>query len=310
VELGRPHRPTELRDMLARALGDPSLQLAFWLPASGHYVDGEGRPVTPPRADDRRGATVLSHDGHPLAALGYDASLLEEPALVEGVAGAARLALENSRLQAELRARLLEVRESRTRIVAAADAERRRIERNLHDGAQQTLLAVRLAVRLARNRTGEGPEVLDDRLEEIDAELKGALEELRALAHGLHPPVLSEQGLEPALETLARRASLPVQVSCRCPRLATAVETAVYYVAAEALANVIKHAHASGVRIDVALDDGHAVIAVDDDGDGGADPDGSGLRGLRDRVEALDGTFEITSGPTTGTRLRAEIPCE
>jgi signal transduction histidine kinase len=310
VELVRPHRPAELRGMLARALGDPSLDIAFWLPEARRYVDADGEPVPAPQSGAGRGVSVLSHDGEPLAALDYDASLLDDPTLVDHVAAVARLALENSRLQAELRARLLEVRESRSRLVAATDAERRRIERNLHDGAQQTLLALRLAVRLARNRTGGDPEALETQLAEIDAELKGALEELRALAQGVHPPILSEEGLEPALAALARRATIPTRVTCRCPgRLTAPVETAAYYVAAEALANVIKHAHASSVRIDVALTNRHAVVEVDDDGRGGADPLGSGLRGLRDRVEALDGTLEIDSDPGSGTRLRAQIPC-
>ena len=309
VELRAQPGPEELRALLARTLGDPSLELAFWLPDRRIYVDAAGSPK-PLDEDDGRRVSVLRDDSdEPLAALVYDPALLEDPKLLGAVSAAAQFALENSRLQAELRARLHDVRESRARLVTATDAERRRIERNLHDGAQQTLLGLRLAVRLARNRAGD-PQALDTLLADIDEELQGAVEELRTLARGVHPPILSEEGLEPALAALARHAAIPTQVSCDCPqRLPAPVETAAYYVAAEALANVHKHAHASRARIDVALADGRAVIEVSDDGRGGADPQGSGLRGLRDRVEALDGTLGILSTPTTGTRVRAEIPC-
>ena len=309
VELGAAPQPAALRDLLARALGDPSLELAFWLPDRERYVDADGSPVELPD-DTRRRVSVLHHGDEPLAALIYDPALLEDPKLLEAVSAAARLALENSRLQAELRARLLEVRDSRARLVAATDAERRRIERNLHDGAQQTLLGLRLAVRLARNRGDGDAALLDAQLAEIDAELQDAVDELRTLARGVHPAILSDEGLEPALATLARRAPIPTQLSCHCPgRLPATVEAAAYYVAAEALANVHKHAGATTVQIAVALAGGHATIEVSDDGRGGADPLGDGLRGLRDRVEALDGTLRIDSQDGAGTRVRAEIPC-
>jgi signal transduction histidine kinase len=309
LKLDAAPEPAVLRDLLARALGDPSLQLAFWLPDREGYVDADGSPFQLPD-DARRGVSVLRHDDEPLAALIYDPALLEDPKLLESVSAAARLALENSRLQAELRARLLEVRESRARLVSATDAERRRIERNLHDGAQQTLLGLRLAVRLARNRTDGDPGQLDAQLAEIDAELQAALEELRTLARGVHPAVLSDEGLEAALAALTRRATVPTMLRCECPdRLPAQVEAAAYYVAAEALANVHKHAGATSAQIAVAMDDGHATIEVSDDGRGGADPLGSGLRGLRDRVEALDGTLRIDSRDGAGTSVRAEIPC-
>jgi signal transduction histidine kinase len=250
--------------------------------------------------------SILEHDGVTLAALIHDPSVLANPKLLAGVSAAARLALENARLQAELRAQLREVRESRGRIVQAGDDERRRIERNLHDGAQQRLLGIRLALRLARKNAGP----LEPQLAEIDAELGGALEELRTLARGLHPPILTEEGLRPALETLARRAAIPVEVTARrAARFTPAVETAAYYVASEALANAVKHAHASHVRIDLAQVGASAVVEVIDDGAGGADPRGGGLRGLRDRVEALDGSLAIESRHGHGTRLRAEFPC-
>jgi signal transduction histidine kinase len=310
VQLGRPHSPADLRDMLANALGDPSVELAFWLPDAAHYVDSDGRTVPAPERSGTRGVSLVEHDGVPLAALSYDASLLEDPTLVDHVTAVARLALENSRLQAEVGARLLEVRESRARIVAATDAERRRIERNLHDGAQQTLLGLRLALRLARDHSGADRASLEAQLDEIDAELQSAVLELRTFARGVHPPILTEEGLEPALTGLARRAAIPTSVSCDFQaRLPQPVETAVYYVAAEALANTIKHAQASRVQINVSHHDGQAVIEIQDDGHGGADPLGTGLRGLRDRVEALDGRLAIDSTPAAGTRVRAQIPC-
>jgi signal transduction histidine kinase len=309
VDLDAMPEPGALRGLLARTLGDPSLQLVFWLPDRQRYVDEDGAPVELPDGEQQR-VSVLRHAGEPLAALIYDPALSEDPKLLEAVSAAARLALENSRLQADLRARLNDVRESRARLVTATDAERRRIERKLHDGAQQTLLGLRLAVRLARTHQGSDPETLDALLAEIDGELQSAVEELRTLARGVHPAVLSDEGLEPALAALARRTAIPTQVRCECPtRLPAPVETAAYYVASESLANVLKHADASRADIDVSLSNGHAVIEVSDDGRGGADPLGSGLRGLRDRVEALDGALHVDSQAGAGTRVRAVIPC-
>jgi signal transduction histidine kinase len=305
VQLGAQPPAGRVRDLLARALGDPSLELVFWRPGAGSYVDASGLAVALPD-EANRALTLLESDGERLGALVHDPSLLDDPELLEGVAAAARLALDNARLQAELRAQLLEVRASRERIVQAGDIERRRIERNLHDGAQQRLLAIRLALRFARNDAGD----LEPQLAEIDAEVAGTLDELRTLARGLHPPVLEQEGLGPALETLARRAVVPVEIE-RLPttRLPPAVETAAYYVASEALANAGKHAHASHVRIDLRHTDGAAVLEVADDGAGGADTSGSGLRGLRDRVEALDGSLTVESERGRGTRLRAVFPC-
>ena len=310
LELGEASAPTRVRDALSRTLGDPSLELAFWLAHAGGYVDPDGWPVEPAVSGAQRGLVVLESRGEPLAALSYDPMLHDDPQLVDAVAAAARLAIENSRLQADLRAQLRAVRESRARIVSAGDAERQRIERNLHDGAQQRLLGVRVALRLARGHAGDEAE-LDQLLTEADAELAGAIDDLRDLARGVHPAVLVDQGLGPALAMLARRAPVAVEIAAVPPeRLPLPVETAAYYVAAEGLANVAKHAHAAHVRIEVAATDGRAVIELADDGAGGADAaGGSGLRGLRDRIEALEGTLEIESSPGAGTRLRAAMPC-
>jgi signal transduction histidine kinase len=207
-------------------------------------------------------------------------------------------ALANAQSRQELAA-------SRARIVQAGDAERRRLERNLHDGAQQRLVSLALMLRLASRRLGGDPD-----LEKAAEELSLALGELRELARGLHPALLTERGLEPAVESLAARAPLPVEWEIPAERLPEPVEAAAYYVVAEALANVAKYARASEVRVQVSRENGHARIEVADDGVGGAVQDaGSGLRGLADRVEALGGRLVLDSPVGAGTRLRAEIPC-
>ena len=308
VELGSSPRPAQVRDAIARTLGDPSLEIAFWLPEDERYVDPSGRPVDP-HEEPGRALTPLEHDGKRLAVLVHDPSLLDDPELVEAVGAAATLALENARLQVELRAQLAEVRASRARIVQAEDAERRRIERDLHDGAQQRLLGIRLALQLARGRLGRRAAV-DELLAEADAEVVDALDELRALARGIHPAVLTDEGLAPRSRRLG-----PSGAGCGRPgRGATtgsppAVEATAYFVACEALANAVKHAKASRVKIDVTRSNGRVSVAVADDGVGGADPGGPGLRGLRDRVEALDGRLEVASPSGGGTRVTAAIPC-
>jgi PAS domain S-box-containing protein len=218
---------------------------------------------------------------------------------------------ELQRLNAELRAGLDELRASRARIVEAADAERRRLERNLHDGAQQRLVTLSLDLRLARIRVGPDPDDACRLLDGAAVQLAEALAELRELARGIHPAVLSERGLGPALEVLAHRAPLPVDVvSDLGSRLPAPVEAAAYYVVSEALANVAKYAQASAVQVRVARLDETAVIEISDDGVGGADArNGSGLRGLADRVEALHGRLAVESPHGCGTRLLAEIPC-
>ncbi len=218
--------------------------------------------------------------------------------------------LEVESLQAQLQAQLVEVRASRTRIVEAGDAERRRLERDLHDGAQQRLLGVRLALRTARMRLADGStDSVDGGLAAADAEVMDALAELRDLAHGIQPAVLTEEGIGPALAALARRTPVPVQLEVSAGRLPPAVETTAYFVAAESLANIVKHAGASRACVSVDVDDGAVLVAVEDDGCGGADAEGAGLRGLRDRVEAVDGRFFVESSPGGGTRVSATISC-
>jgi signal transduction histidine kinase len=255
--------------------------------------------------------TILGPAEAPVAALVHDPVLLERRALLNAAGAAARLALENERLQAELRAQLAELRASRARIVTAGDEERRRLERDLHDGAQQRLLSLGLALQLARGQLGPDANGAAEILAEADGELHAALEDLRELAHGIHPAVLTEQGLGPALQTLAERSPVPVTiVELPDGRLPAPAEAAAYFLVSEALANIVKYARASRARVSVARVNGGVLVEVDDDGVGGADPErGSGLRGLSDRVHALDGKLEVESPPGRGTRLHAEIPC-
>jgi signal transduction histidine kinase len=311
VQLGEPLPPGRLEQVLALALHDPTLQLAYWLPDRDAFVDAEGRPVELPAGDGDRAVTVLRHDGDPVAALLHDAALGDDPELVQAVAATARLAIENQRLQAEVRAQLEEVRASRARIVAFGDAERRRVERNLHDGAQQRLVNLSLALGIARSQvptTSDGE--LEVALDEAVAELRLALAELRELARGIHPVILSEAGLGPALASLAERSPIPVTVAVApFDRLPARVEETAYYVASEALANAAKHAHATTVMISVRQGDRGLVVEIGDDGVGGADPDGWGLRGLADRVAAVDGRLEVRSPAGEGTCVIAELPC-
>jgi signal transduction histidine kinase len=238
--------------------------------------------------------------------------LREDPELVEAVCAAAGLALENERLQAELRANLDELRASRVRLVEAADVERRRLERDLHDGTQQRLVSISMALGLAASKLGSDPEGARRILDETRKTLGTALEELRELSQGIHPGILTERGLGPALQELAYVAPVPIELTVPLEeRLPEPVEAAVYYLVAEALANVAKYSSATLVSVNVDRRNGQAVVEVSDDGLGGADPArGSGLRGLADRVEALGGAFVVESPQGKGTRLRAEIPCE
>jgi len=256
-------------------------------------------------------ATIVEREGRPVAALVHDAALGDEQ-LVSAVGAAAGLALENERLQADLRARLTELRSSRARIVDAADAERRRLERNLHDGTQQRLVSISMALGLAESKLDADPRAAGQILEEARQALGTALQELRDFSQGIHPPVLTERGLGPALKELVYLAPMAIELDVPDgERLPEPVETAVYYLVAEALANAAKYASADTVSVTVERRNGSAFIEVVDDGIGGADPGkGSGLRGLSDRVEALGGTLAVESAPGFGTRLRAEIPCE
>jgi signal transduction histidine kinase len=310
VELRRDPPPSELRAALARALRDQSLTLAYWLPEYESWADLDGRRVVLSELADGRATTLIDRNDTHVAALLHDPSLDDEPELLDAVVAAAAIALENARLHAELRARLDELRGSRARIVEAGDTERRRLERNLHDGAQQRLVSLSLELGLVARRLAPGSDE-EQRLTAARDELAASLQELRELAQGIHPAVLSDHGLTVALESLATRSPVPVALHVAVDqRLAPPVEVAAYYLVSEALTNVAKYARASSATVEVERRNGTLVVVVADDGVGGADPDGgSGLRGLADRVEALDGHLRVSSHPAEGTTVRAEIPC-
>jgi PAS domain S-box-containing protein len=423
-------RGMPLRDAIADALGDPTLELAYRLEARDQFVDREGRAYELPQPDSGRAASIVERDGRPVGALVHDESLCDEPELIDSVSAAVALALDNERLEAELRAqydflntivntapslllsidpegvirnlnlatvtasghdrddevrgRLFwevfidpdereamiarfraaapdhppaeyenaftnargeprviawrsapvhdetgrvvrivaggldvtlrkqqeqELRASRARIVAAGDEERRRLERNLHDGAQQRLVALSLALRLAQARVASDPGGAIELLAGAADELAQALEDLRELARGIHPAVLTDRGLNAALEGLAARTPLPVELTTLDERLPEPIEAAAYYVVAEAITNVVKHADASSVAVRLAAANGTVTIEVADDGVGAADPSsGTGLRGLADRLAALDGRLRVESPPSGGTRVVAQIP--
>lgn len=300
-----------LRAAVSDALGDPTVKLAYWLEHEERFVGEDGRPTELPASDDpARAATLVRHGDVLVGAIVHERTLDEERELVTAAAGAAALAMENGRLEAELRARVADLEESRARIVTAGLAERRRLERDLHDGAQQRLVALSLQLSLARAAAADDPARAEAILDGASAELEAALAELRELARGIHPAILTDRGLPAAIDALAARSPTPVEVE-RVPeeRLPAPVEAAAYFVVSEALANLAKHAQAHAARVRVERANGHAVVQVADDGRGGADPAGHGLQGLADRLEALDGHLEVVSPAGQGTTIRAEIPC-
>jgi signal transduction histidine kinase len=304
-------RSGQVRDALAAALEDPSLELVFWLPERGRYVDARGHEYELPADDARRAVTTVERDGECVAAIVHDPTLPQMRGHVEAVGAAAALALENERLDAELRARLDELRSSRERMLKIGLEERRRLERDLHDGAQQRLVAMALNIRLARAKLNEDPLAAERLLASAGSELESALEELRELARGIHPAVLTDRGLATALATLASRAPVPVELG-ELPeeRLPESVELVAYFVVAEALTNVAKYAEASHATVNVERDNGRVVVEVTDDGVGGADPGrGTGLRGLVDRLAVVDGRLEVESEHGQGTTVTARIPC-
>jgi signal transduction histidine kinase len=296
VDLGEPGRAGTLRDRLARALGDPSLVLGYWLPDEGRYVDESGSTVELERTG--RALTPIAQDGEPVAVLVHDEAVLGEPALVADVAAATRLAVANARLQAEVRVRVAEVEASRRRIVEVADEQRRRLEQELRQGAEARL--ARVADLLAAPP-----------LDHIGTSLAAARTELRELALGIHPATLTERGLAAAIAELAARSPVRVDVDVPAARLPAAVEAAAYFVCAEGLTNVAKYARAARARVSVRALDGRLSVEVADEGTGGAEPSrGSGLRGLADRVEAIGGSLRLESPPGRGTRLVATLPLD
>jgi signal transduction histidine kinase len=310
VELGGAARSAPVRDALAQALGDPSLVVAYRVGPEESYVDEQGRPVAIPAAGSDRVVTHVEGDGRRVAVLAYDPAAIEDPRLVDAVATAARLTLVNARLRAHVAVQLDDLRESRRRLLDAADDERARLEQRLHDGAERRLDAFAEMLTRARQdarerRDDPGAELLDTAAQELER----ALADVRALARGLHPRTLTERGLRAALRELVEGSPLAVDVKVPSERFASPVEAAAYFACAEALANVGKYARASRVSCTVARGDGSLSVVVEDDGVGGADvAAGTGLRGLADRVNALGGELRVVSPRDGGTVVTAEIP--
>jgi len=301
--------PEDVQAVLRELLSDPGLELLVFLPESQLYVDLGGALRTDTEADGR-GRISIERGGQPLGVVLHDSTIEGNRVLLRRVVEAGGLAVEITRLRVELRRQLAEVEASRARIVAAGHAERRRIERDLHDGAQQRLVSIGLALRHAQHELGTAsPERANSTLNGAVAEVAVAIHELRELAHGL-PPAQLDAGLAPAFRDLARRAPLPVHVQVPRERFDLGVEAAVYFIGCEGLTNAVKHASATKVAITAFRQDGRLVVTVADDGVGGAAPSqGTGLTGLADRVAALGGTLRIDSLPGAGTTLTAELPC-
>ncbi|MDP9331618.1 MAG: histidine kinase [Actinomycetota bacterium] len=311
VELGESPPPGRLREVLAQTLGDPQLQVAYPLGESDRLVDASGRTVDL-AARDGKAVTPLARNGTMVALLLHRQGLLDDPGLVEEVAAAARLALENERLQAEVRAQLEDLRTSRARIVATGDVERRRLERDLHDGAQQRLVGLLLALRLVRAEVGQDQDPgFVSQIDRAEEGLRLAIEELRELAHGIYPAVLADEGLAAAVEALAERASIPIQVvAIPEGRFANPTEAAAYFLVAEATGPIAALTAASGTKVVVEHDGDRLLVEVTEDG--AADPRAdveSRVTDLADRLGALNGRLLIERRPGRGVTIRAEIPC-
>jgi signal transduction histidine kinase len=311
VELGEAQAPGRARDTLADILRDPSLRIAYRRPDSADYVDETGRPISIDAT--AQAVTPIERGGEQIAALLHDPALSGDLDLLRSAVAATRLAVENERLAAEVRAQLEGVRASRVRIVEAGDTERRRVERNLHDGAQQRLLMLSLGMRRLRDRLPDGTDsTVRSQLDDLVDQLQGGIDELRELARGIHPAILSERGIAGAVASLADRSTVPVTIE-HAPeeRFPDPVEATVYFVVAESLANVAKYSSAGRARVSITTTNGTMEVEVVDDGLGGADPArGSGLRGLTDRVEAIGGRLTVESPSGAGTTVRAEVPID
>jgi signal transduction histidine kinase len=307
VREGR-REPEDVGAVIAAALRDPGAELLFRLPASEAYADGRGAMVAEP-ADDGRAATRIEHRGQEIGLLRHEPALLDRPDLLRSVLAAASLAIEVARLRVEVRLQLAEVEESRARVVQAGYEERRRLERDLHDGAQQRLVTLGIVLRRLQRSLPREARILRPALDSAVDEVGGAIEDLRTIAAGVRPPRLDE-GLAAALADLARAAPVPVELEATRERLPPQIEAAAYFVVCEAVTNAVKHAAPSHVRVEAMVASGELRLVVADDGIGGATvAAGTGLMGLADRVEAQGGTLRIHSPPGAGTRIEAEIPC-
>jgi len=301
--------PEEVQDVLRELTGDPRLELLVFLPESQLYVDVNGMPVANPQ-DGQRERIDVERAGFPLGRVLHGGATQQSQTLLRSLIEAGGLAIEIARLHVELRRQLAEVHASRARIVNAGTEERRRLERDLHDGAQQRLVSIGLALRHAQHQLGTSTvERATRTLDEAIVEVKMAIDELRELARGL-PPAQLDAGLAPAFRDLARRVSVPVEVTAPRERFDRSIEGAAYFIGCEGLTNAVKHAQATSISLSARRENGRLVVTVVDDGIGGAEPiAGSGLSGLADRVAALGGALRIDSRPGAGTTLTAELPC-
>lgn len=301
-------------ESLARALRDDSVRVYWWEEDRGRYVDAAGQPMD--SADAGRGHSILpvaSPTGLPIALIRHDRVLTDNMRLLDGVSSALRLSVDNGRLRSDLERTLDQVRQSRQRIVEAGDEARRRIERDLHDGAQQQLVSLGMRLRLAANTAREtGEHRLAEDLEDAIATLNQGLKELRELAHGIHPSLLSQGGLALAVPELAGRCPVPVEVDVQADgRLPELVESTAYFAIAESLANVAKHSRATRAWIRARIEDDRVVIEIRDNGVGGASLDaGSGVLGIADRIEAVGGELELVSPPGSGTTVTVRMPVQ
>jgi signal transduction histidine kinase len=310
IDLGDDHGPQALRAALARTLGDPALELAYRVDAHAGWVDEAGQPVqlTARDGDGRRAVTLIGEEGAPIAALVHDPAALSDPAVLTAVAAAARLAIANVRLQADVTGRVYDVAASRRRLVEAGDEERRRLGEQLGEGPEARLSEV--AARLERLAADAGGGVAAA-LRRLSDEMATTRVQLQQFAQGVRPRTLTDGGLRPALAELAQQSSVPVEVDVPDGRFPPAHELVAYFVCSEALANVAKYADASQARVTVVASKDALWVRVADDGVGGADAlRGSGLRGLADRVEALGGQLRVESPPGGGTWVEAILPTD
>lgn len=305
TDLGRAQdtRPS-LEGQLRQILGDPALTIGYWSDDRSGYLDENGRPLED--AALGRASTVVTDRGRPAALLVHDTTLGENPALLDGATAAVRLAVGNAAMRRDARARVARLAKARHRMVEVADAERLALSRRLDQGPLARLRRIGHLLEIVGNDSCADPETVGAVRNELDL----AQQELYALAHGVRPTALTEGGLGTALPALAAGCPAPTTVSLDVGRIAPATEAALYFVCAEALANAAKHAHASLVRVTVRTDQATVVAEIVDNGVGGADPGGSGLRGLRDRIEALGGTFEVGTVTPHGVRLAARVPVD
>jgi signal transduction histidine kinase len=303
----RPDLDT-LTGALQDALGDPSVALGYWLPDQHRYIDDAGQPYELPAEHSSRDVIRVDEHGEPVAVLIKDGAVHQDERLLADVTAALRLALGNARLRAQVRANITELGIARRRLVEAADGQRRQLESELDGGPRRMLSETS---RLLENVDAQAGASLRERLTLLRAELTTAHDELRNLAHGIRPPALESGGLSAALPLLVQQAEPdPVDLAVHEGRLPPAVEGAVYFVCAEALTNIAKHANATRASVAITVDNGAVVARIVDDGRGGADRTGSGLRGLADRVEALGGRLSVTDRSQGGTVLMARIPLE